>query len=196
MTRHPTEGPGLGDFDAAVLGSIKRGATDPERIVGNLTKRHGEAWLVAALTELTQEIAVQRTRDLLRSYRLNAERKARHTAHREVAEESRKPVKDRIVRVAGENGGMDTSALADVPVHIPGKGMVLYGDCTADDLRLRGEMYARIAGRNSSRAVWCREVAEKIVAEQVGVLRDLSSLPVLPNGESPDEMGGDMAVTG
>jgi len=186
VTHHRTEGPGLGEFDAAVLGSIKRGATDPARIVSNLVKRHGESWLVAALTELTTEVAEERTRDLLRAYRLNAERRASRKAKGAAATKSRKPVAERLVVLSTD---IPTDELADVPVHIPGRGNVLYGDCTSDDMRTRAAMYDRIAGRNSKRGHWCLDVASKIDAEQAGTLRNLSSLPPLPNGEEPGEMG-------
>lgn len=191
MTRHRTTGSGLAEFDKAVLGSVHRGVTDPVRIVANLMKRNGDAWLHAMLAELVVEVAEQRARDLVRSCRLNAEAKASRTAKRAAAARPRAAVAERIVSTPE---GIDPAELADVPVHIPGRGWVTYGVCSSDDMRARRDMYVRLAGRNSKKGTWCGEVADRIDAEQVGTLIEVSWLPPFPNGESAEEMG-DEAVS-
>lgn len=198
--RTPTTDAGkLADFEAAVLHLVKNGVGDPKRILSTLVEREGEQWLVESFTEQIEELAEHHIRDLIRSNRQHAERKARAEAtgspHRKTKSATRTAVAERIVAVDEINQtGMDTAALADVLVYVPGKGNILYGDCTVADMKARARMYEKIAGANSKRAIWCYEVAGQMERENVGKLRDLATLPLLPNGDTPESSREAVAV--
>ena len=193
MTRNRTDGADLPRFDEAVLDRIdKRGMGDPIAIVDSIQKDRGRAWLVEALSDLVREIAENRVRDLLRKHRHATERQAVRNARRELAET---PGRGRSVRDRfAYSAEMDVHEMASEFVYIPGKGRIPHAECTSEDLRDRAAFLDRLSGTLSRRGGWYREVADRIVEEGVATFGDLSSLPLFPNGETPEEMASEGAV--
>jgi len=188
--RLTTSGPGLPEFDAAVLGLLKRGENDPHKIVTALIKKHGEQWLVTALSELAEEIAVNRTRDLMRSVRQKAERKAREDAlaaagYSKKRGATKTPVAERLVSIREVR--MTTASFANTDVLIPGRGYVKFKNCTEADLDARAAMYEKQSGKAARCAVWYRNAAAQMRAEGVALAGALSDLALYPNGDDAGE---------
>jgi hypothetical protein len=172
----------VGAFDAAVVAEIQRGATSPSAVVAALEKRLGREWLVGALAELLTEVAESRVADIMRSRRLAAER---------VAAKQTGTTKVRRGRGRGSEAvvpSMPTLPLLEQLVYVPARhARIRYRDCTAADLRSRGDLYDRIAGSASTRSTWCYDVATTMDAAHATVLGELESVPPLPDGKVLDE---------
>jgi hypothetical protein len=172
-----------GAFDAAVAAEVKKGASSPSAIFSTLEKRNGREWIVDALAELIEQRAEERIADLIRNWRLAAEREAAKQTTTTKVRRGRGRGSEAVVPT------MPTHPLLDALVYIPARhARVRYADCTMADLESRAELYERIAGSASTRATWCRDVVAQMRASNATVLGDLESVPPLPDGAALDEL--------
>lgn len=189
---------GPGEFDLAVMNRAKAGENDPKEIVSGLVKREGINWLTTAFAEIVVEVAERRAADLLRNHRRSAERKASANARSSAAEGTKKSTTRNMrakVRLTAaredalHEGMLSVADIADESVFIDGEGWKRYGDCTSSNLRTRAASYAKSAGTHTKRSIWLDGVADLMDTEKATTLDDIAYIPVLPNGETPSEMG-------
>ena len=147
-------------LDEAITQLIELGEKDPLEIARKIEKRHGTDWLASELSAQAEQLVAQIARQ-----RLGAVRRSAEVALRPGDEVSQADMKI-------------------AKVWVPEHGWKVAAELTSEDLLLKAAWYERLSFAASSRAQWCREVAEMIVADGVSKLGRLKRpLPPLPAGQ-------------